>query len=76
MAPILCSNMSYLSRLGPVRNQGAQPRTIIASFEDCSIIMTSESPALSAGLGAKLRETVFILNDVRRKPNEDTQEST
>jgi len=35
------------------------------------IHLTSESPALSAGLGAKLRETVFILNDIRGKPNED-----
>ena len=51
------------------------------SFGDKSLskarnVINRESPALSAGLGAKLCETVFILNDIWGKPNEDTQEST
>jgi len=38
--------------------------------------MTRESPALSAGLGAKLRENAFILNDNQEKPSEGTQRVT
>jgi len=73
LKPTLCLLVSKSCSAAALPMDGLQKMHKSTVFNES---MTRESPALSAGLGAKLRENAFILNDNQEKPSEGTQRVT